>query len=588
MIFPPLAHHDTLLRGSSVDAVHAGVTRQAGDATRDRRHILTVALEDYYHVGAFNQLVQRGEWYRFESRLAVGTRRTLDLLDAHGVKATFFALGWVADLVPELVREVSERGHEVASKGYYHRRITGMSPEEFRDDLSRARESLERASGRRVLGYRVAGDWLHAEDLWALDILAGEGYAYDSSLSPFARELVVAQRAGQHVTANGPIWEVPVSTTRLPGFRVPIGGNYLRQLPFSLMRWGATARERASDAPLVLYFHTWELDPDQPRITAARAVQRLRHYRNLGRMAERIGWFLERWSFTSAAEHLGLRPAEVPTPELRRAQPTRPAVVVAERPSGDARVPVTVVVPCYNEELILPYLSNTLQSVEERLGGRYDLRFLFVDDGSSDGTRAALERIFGGKERHRVTQMPRNSGVAAAILHGVHAAETEIVCSIDCDCTYDPHELGRMIPLLGDDVSMVTASPYHAHGMVRNVAGWRLFLSRGVSRLYRLVMRNQLATYTSCFRVYRRSALDGLRLDRWGFLGITEMLGRLDLAGHRIVEFPATLEVRMMGRSKLRVLRAIAGHLSLIAKLATLRVVGGDLRVPAAPPAEEP
>ena len=119
---------------------------------------------------------------------------------------------------------------------------------------------------------------------------------------------------------------------------------------------------------------------------------------------------------------------------------------------------------------------------------------------------------------------------------------------------------------------MVTASPYHPEGLVRNVPAWRLFLSRGVSILYRRVMHNQLATYTSCFRVYRRSAVERIRLTRGGFLGVTELLGRLDLAGHRVVEFPATLEVRMLGRSKLRVIRAVGGHLTLLAKLAILRL----------------
>jgi len=541
-------------------------------------NLLTIALEDYFHVGAFNRLVQRGEWYRFESRIEHGVRRTLELLDAHGAKASFFALGWVADSMPELLREIADRGHEVASKGYYHRDITLMTPEEFVDDLDRARDSIQRATGRRVMGYRVAGEWLRPEDMWVLDVLAGEGYAYDSSVAPrgFAFGRTPARRdAHQRSTTAGSIWEFPISSARVFGLLLPMGGNYFRQLPPVIFREAATRMIQEGTAPFTLYFHTWELDPGQPTITAAPFTQRLRHYRNLDRMAARVEWFLERWRFTSVASFLGIELAALPAPLRAAPLPVtmrRPTASEGEAVRPEARTPVTIVVPCHNEEMILPYLSNTLESVEARLGDRYRVRFIFVDDGSTDGTHAELGRIFGGKGNCRVLRIANNAGVAAAILHGIAHAADDVVCSIDCDCTYDPHELERMIPLLTEDVSMVTASPYHPEGHVRNVPGWRLMLSRTVSVMYRRVMQNKLSTYTSCFRVYRRSALGDIRLTRKGFLGITEMLGRLDLAGHRVVEHPTTLEVRMLGRSKLRVVRAIGAHLTLLAKLAVLRL----------------
>jgi hypothetical protein len=165
--------------------------------------------------------------------------------------------------------------------------------------------------------------------------------------------------------------------------------------------------------------------------------------------------------------------------------------------------------------------------------------------------------------------------VAAAILTGVRAAGTEIVCSIDCDCTYDPHELRQMIPLLGEDVGMVTASPYHPQGRVRNVPPWRLSLSRAASFLYRRVLRQKLHTYTSCFRVYRRSVVEGLSLAEPGFLGVAETLGRLDLKRIRIVEHPSTLQVRIFGHSKMKTLRTIFGHLRLLSRLAALRASQG-------------
>src|SRR5262249_9561897 len=159
--------------------------------------------------------------------------------------------------------------------------------------------------------------------------------------------------------------------------------------------------------------------------------------------------------------------------------PTLPATV-----APDHKKPVSIVVPCYNEELILPYLANTLRSVQEHLGDAYDLDFLFVDDGSKDGTYQALNRIFGDWPRAQILQHEHTRGVTAAIRTGIRHATTEIVCSIDCDCTYDPHELSRMIPLLTDGVDLVTASPYHSRGELRNVPRSRLFLTQASHSLY--------------------------------------------------------------------------------------------------------
>ena len=164
-----------------------------------------------------------------------------------------------------------------------------------------------------------------------------------------------------------------------------------------------------------------------------------------------------------------------------------------------------------------------------------------------------------------------NRGVAASILTGLRHASTEIVCSIDCDCSYDPHDLANMIPLLRDGVALVTASPYHPKGHVHNVPAWRLLLSKSLSRMYRIVLRQPLHTYTSCFRVYRRSAMIGIQPERGGFLGIAELIGKLALSGAEIVEHPATLEVRVLGHSKMKIVQTIVGHLGLITSLAWQR-----------------
>jgi polysaccharide deacetylase family protein (PEP-CTERM system associated) len=571
-------HHHPVMIEPTASRKAATPSRQAGSLGSGRTHVLTIALEDYFHVTPLETVIRQDRWNRFEMRLEASTRRVLDLLDECSARATFFVLGWVADAAPELVREVTARGHEVASKGYYHRDIRGLGREAFRDDAVRAREALEWATGRRVLGYRLAQQWLRPSDLWALEVLAESGYAYDSSVRLVFRTYADERwRQFPHRIELGgrPFLEVPLSSIRLFGLDVPIaGGNYFRQFPHSLVRRAVAHWDRHYSSPYVMYFHTWELDPDQPRINGVSLRQQIRQYRNLKKMPAMIRHYLENYRFTSIAEYFELE--ELPPlgriskigPSEGRAGAAGPATLAATA----ALTAVTLVVPCYNEEQSLPYLANTLRSVVRELEDRYCFSFVFVDDCSTDLTWQTLQTIFGGKLNCTLIRHERNLGVAPAIKTGINAATADIVCSMDCDCTYDPHELGRMIPLLTDDVDVVTASPYHPHGSVRNVPYWRLFLSKGLSRLYRIVLRQKLYTYTSCFRIYRRQAVIGVTVERGGFFGVAEMLGRLDLAGRHIVEFPTTLEARMLGRSKMKVLRTIAGHLSLLLQLVRLRL----------------
>jgi dolichol-phosphate mannosyltransferase len=198
-----------------------------------------------------------------------------------------------------------------------------------------------------------------------------------------------------------------------------------------------------------------------------------------------------------------------------------------------------------------------------------------VDDGSTDGTAEELESMFADRWDSRIIRHAQNQGVAAATLSGIREANSELVCAIDADCTYDPQQLQAFIPLMTDSVDVVTASPYHPLGGVMNVPRWRLFLSRSASRLYRLMLRNKLYTYTSCFRVYRKSAVEGIQVRDGRFLGITEILWQLDRRGSQIVECPAVLEVRVLGTSKLRALRGIASHLKLLTHIARQRFLPG-------------
>lgn len=566
-----------------------------------KTHLLSVMLEDYFHVGAFNHLIQPKQWYRFETRSEQNTLRTLDLLDRFNIKATFFVLGWIAERQPELIREVLRRGHEVASRGIYRQRPDQpLTTTEFRDDIRRTRDTLESVGGKRPLGYRAARNSSDPSYLKALDILAEEGYRYDCSFLPTSSNTKGDPRrrfAYPHEAGDRVVWEFPVSTCNLGRWLVPIsGGNYLRQLPHTLLKHAVEHWHRTYDAPFMLYFHVWELDPELPRLSSTSRLARVRQYRKL----DKISWVLEdyfsRYKFTAVADYLG---AEAGTTALQEAGPaaaypatvrissstsdssakaapeieSEPVILPAQSvPPASPLTPVTIVVPCFNEELTLPYLANTLRSVEQTLADEYDLRFIFVDDSSVDGTRDALRRIFGGWPNCDFLEHQQNRGIAAALLTGIRSARTEIVCSIDCDCTYDPHELRQMIPLLTEGVDMVTASPYHPDGQVQNVPNWRLALSRGASFLYRRTLRAQLHTYTSCFRVYRRRALVNLDVKNSGFLGVAEMLGKLHLQDSKIVEHPATLEVRLFGYSKMKVAKTITGHLQLLSHMFMMRV----------------
>jgi len=447
--------------------------------------------------------------------------------------------------------------------------------------------------------------------MWALRVLAEEGYAFDSSIKPmfYSRSRHYTERfAHSRYFGEQTLWEFPISTVGVGRTLIPIGaGNYFRQLPDAVMR-SAVARwdRRYPGAPFVMYFHTWELDPEQPQITAAPLLNRMRKYRNLHKVPEILRRYFHRHQFACIGDYLGLLEPATPRliteaarsiPVVRRADlaPTvqetmddedlaaigiatlrEPGRVPPRRERVDAlrqvRERVTLVVPCYNEEHSLPYLANTLRSVCDALSRNYEIETIFVDDHSSDRSWQVLDELFARNPHVVRIRHERNRGVAASILTGLRHAGTEIVCSIDCDCSYDPHDLANMIPLLRGDVALVTASPYHPKGRVQNVPSWRLLLSKSLSRMYRIVLRQPLHTYTSCFRVYRRSAMIGIQPERGGFLGIAELIGQLALSGAEIVEHPATLKVRVLGHSKMKIVQTIAGHLGLITSLAWQRM----------------
>jgi polysaccharide deacetylase family protein (PEP-CTERM system associated) len=567
--------------GGSMPPVASPHTTELPSSRRSlRKHILTVALEDYYHASSFRHRIRQDTWYRFEDRLVSSTVRALDLLDSCGARATFFVGLQTAESAPELVREVARRGHEIASRGDLRLSRSELNAERLREDAARCQEQLQELINQRVVGYRLADGWLGPDDLWVLDILADCGYLYDSSVGPMLRpgaaDTWLRSRPPWSMSQRG-FREVPVSSLPFMGLQVPVtGGGLLRLMPSRYVRLGLARWHSSRTDPYVMHFRTWELDPAQPRISAGSVTSRL-HYRNLDRLPGLLEELLRRYRFTSVASHLGIDlslnqlATGTTSDSIKLSFQSRPSRLTAKSNGSQEPTPVTVVIPCFNETQSLSYLKNTLRRVAERLRHRYRFNFIFVDDCSTDDTWRLLQELFGEWTNCHFARHESNRGVAASIQTGIRLAETEIVCSIDCDCTYDPHELGEMIPLLTDGVDLVTASPYHPEGRVRNLANWRLFLSRSLSRLYRLVLRQKLFTYTSCFRVYRRQSAAQLELRNPGFLGVAELLARGDIAGQRVVEYPTTLDSRVLGTSKMRVARTIAGHLRLLAELFRLR-----------------
>ena len=254
---------------------------------------LSIDVEDYYHVEAFAGHVSRSQWPSFPSRVRENTERVLQLLERNRCCATFFILGWVAEREPALVRAIAEGGHEVACHSYWHRRVYTLTPEEFREDVKRAQAAIEDAAGVAVAGFRAPTFSITRRSLWALDILAELGFSYDSSIFPVRHDRYGIPDAprGIHrrqLSSGGSIWEVPPATVRLAGQNLPAaGGGYLRLLPMRFTRWAIGRIHRRDGQPVVVYFHPWELDPQQPRLSVG-WKSRLRHYTGLRHTENRL------------------------------------------------------------------------------------------------------------------------------------------------------------------------------------------------------------------------------------------------------------------------------------------------------------
>jgi polysaccharide deacetylase family protein (PEP-CTERM system associated) len=272
------------------------------------KNALSFDLEDYYHVNAFES-ANRDNWAGFTSRVVQSTQRVLELLDEASCKATFFTLGWVAENYPELIREIAERGHEVACHSDKHRRIFDMTAAEFRDDTRVAKDRLEQIIGRGIIGYRAPSFSITKDSLWAFEILAETGFRYDSSIFPVDHPNYGMPRGPRGAfrvpTPRGTIVEFPMPTLELGGARSPFGGGaYLRLLPYWYTRWGIRFLNEREGQPACVYVHPWEIDPEQPRMKGS-VTARVRHYLGLRGLETKLRGLLRDFDFQTMGALIG-------------------------------------------------------------------------------------------------------------------------------------------------------------------------------------------------------------------------------------------------------------------------------------------
>lgn len=270
---------------------HSRIATQ-GDASVEAPvlNAMSVDVEDWFQVGAFENTIRRADWDGLEHRVEANTDAVIALFERCGVKATFFTLGWVGERYPKLMRRIVDAGHELASHGYDHARVFTMTPDEFRADIARTRAILEDASGQAVTGYRAPSFSIDRRTPWAHEILAEEGYAYSSSVAPLAHDhygWADSPRFAWRPVKGAAMIELPVTVAAIGPKRIATGGGFFRLFPNRLADH-AIGQVNRMDRPGIFYFHPWEIDPGQPRVGSAPIKSRLRHYSRLSAMAGKL------------------------------------------------------------------------------------------------------------------------------------------------------------------------------------------------------------------------------------------------------------------------------------------------------------
>lgn len=262
---------------------------------------LSVDVEDWFQVGAFENVIDRADWDGLALRVERNVDQILQLFSDAGAKGTFFTLGWVAEREPALIRRIAEQGHEIASHGYDHARVFTFTPEQFAADIAKAQAILEDASGAAITGYRAPSFSIDPRTPWAFDVLSEAGYSYSSSVAPIVHDHYgwrEAPRFAFKPMADSDLIEIPVTTAMVGGRRVAAGGGgFFRVLPYAFSRWAIRQVNETENRPAVFYFHPWEVDPAQPRVDNAPMRSRLRHYTNLNKMASKLADLVSDFAF---------------------------------------------------------------------------------------------------------------------------------------------------------------------------------------------------------------------------------------------------------------------------------------------------
>ena len=268
---------------------------------------LSIDLEDWFCVYNFSKVIKKEDWDKYELRVVKNTERILDLLEKHKTEATFFVLGWIAERVPVLIREIEERGHEIASHGYSHTLLTKMTPAAFEQDLRKAIEVTKKCINSEIVGFRAPSFTITKKTMWAIDILKKHGFRYDSSIFPISIHPDYGVRNGSlsiH-SINSSMIEFPLSCVEVMGMRIPCGGGgYFRMYPFSMTRW-FFKRCNEENRPAIFYLHSWEIDPSQPKIKL-NWFRKFRHYYNLDKTLDKLDRLLSEFEFTSVRKVLDL------------------------------------------------------------------------------------------------------------------------------------------------------------------------------------------------------------------------------------------------------------------------------------------
>ena len=280
------------------------------------RNALSVDVEDWFQVGAFENTIDKASWDGRLHRVERNTDAVLAMFGEAGVRGTFFTLGWIAARYPALIRRIADSGHEVASHGWDHLRVFRMTPKQFADDLNRSRAAIEDAAGQQITGYRAPSFSIDLRTPWAHTVLAEAGYAYSSSVAPVLHDHYgwpEAPRFAFRPLSDSGLIELPVTTVKIAGRNFAAGGGgFFRLFPYGLSRWAIREVNRKEKRPAIFYFHPWEIDPEQPRVAEAPLKSRLRHYTNLDRMAGKLRKLLRdfEWVRTDqvAAEQAALLP----------------------------------------------------------------------------------------------------------------------------------------------------------------------------------------------------------------------------------------------------------------------------------------